>query len=140
MTRSGEVAVKRDGHVHAVEAPELSGPISVDVDAEHVTLPPETHVSFQDPDQDAVDDAADEAETDGGVTPTRSEVELRGSLGMSKEQSGWAVLMTSVALLVAGYLHGTGDSFAAILIVIAAGFLGWFSLNSLVRWREVEQR
>ncbi|WP_338740369.1 hypothetical protein [Haloplanus salilacus] len=31
--RNGEVAVKRDGHVHAVAAPELSGPINVDVDA-----------------------------------------------------------------------------------------------------------
>jgi len=137
--RTGEVAVKRDGHVHAVAAPELSGPISVDVDAEHVQLPPETHVSFQESDRDA-DDNAEEPATDGGAAPTRSEVEVRGGLAMSEEQSAWAVALAGIALLVAGYLHGTGDSMAAGLTVCAAAVLGWFAINSLVRWREVEQR
>lgn len=136
--RNGEVAVKRDGHVHAVSAPELSGPINVDVDAEHVTLPPEVHVSFDDPDHG--DDLAEEAETDGGEPVARSEVEVRGGLGMSEEQSGWAMAAASVALLVAGYLWGTDDVIAAGAVAIAAGFLGYFGLTSMVRWREVEQR
>jgi hypothetical protein len=139
--RSGEVAVKRDGHVHAVAAPELSGPISVDVDAEHVQLPPGAHVSFQDPDRDAADDdAAEEAATDGGATPTRSEIELRGGLAMSEHQSEWAVGAAAVALLVAGYLWGGGDLISALAVGAAGGLLGWFGLKSLVRWREVDRR
>jgi hypothetical protein len=136
--RNGEVAVKRDGHVHAVATPELSGSISVDVDAEHVTLPAEVDVSFADPDQG--DDRPAEAETDGGEPVARSEVEVRGGLGMSEEQSGWAMAAAAVALLVAGYLWGISNEFAAVAVAAAAAFLGWFGINSLVRWREVAQR
>jgi hypothetical protein len=139
--RNGEVAIKRDGHVHAVATPELSGPITVDVGAEQVEVPPETHVSFQDQGS-ATSSQSVATETDGGVTTTTtsSEIELRGGLAMSKEQSAGAIVLAAISLLVAGYLHGTSDPLAAGLVVLTAGLLGWFSLNSLVRWREVEQQ
>lgn len=59
-SRNGEVAIKREGHVHAIAAPELSGPIRVDVDSEHVELPAGVHVSFAD------EDTNPEAKTDRG--------------------------------------------------------------------------
>jgi|GEM_PF-5819521 len=132
---NGEVSVKRDGHVHAISAPELEGPISIDVDAEHVKLPPETEVSFQDPTGEANDE---EIETDGGAAPTRSEVEMRGGLAMSAEQSRWSVVLVGFAFLIAGHLW---DVQAGLALVVAGigGALGWFAINSLVRWREIEQ-
>jgi hypothetical protein len=135
--RNGEVAVKRDGHVHAVAAPELSGPISVDVDAEHVQLPPGTHVSFQDldePDNTGTDDDHP-AETDGGAIPTRSEIEMRGGLALGEEASAYCMAFTVLGLLVAGYTWGNGQAIVSVFVAAASVALGWFASGSFWRWR-----
>jgi hypothetical protein len=131
MNRNGEVAVKRDGHVHAVAVPELSGPISVDVDAEHVQLPPGTHVSFQEP--DAEEAAA--AETDGSAVPARSEIEMRGGLALGEEASAYCMLFAALGLLVAGYTWGNSQAIVSVFVVGASIALGWFATGSFWRWR-----
>jgi len=135
MTGStGEVAVKRDGHVHAIAAPELSGPIRVDADSEHVELPPETHVSFAEPD-DAETDSDVDAETDGGVVPTRSEVEMRGGIALDREPALWCSVLSGLAFMSAGYLWGSGDVLVGVILGAAAVALGYYGTGSFWSWR-----
>jgi len=130
--RSGEVAVKRDGHVHAIAAPELSGPISVDVDDSHVELPPETHVSFAEPD-DADPDV--DAETDGGVVSTRSEAEMRGGIALDREPALWCSVLSALGFMSAGYLWATDGVMVAVIIGAASVALGYYGTGSFWSWR-----
>jgi hypothetical protein len=128
---NGEVAIKREGHVHAVAAPELSGPIRVDVDSEHVELPPGAHVSFADENTDP------EAETDGGAVPTRSEVAMRGGLALDREPALWCSVLSALGFMAAGYLWGRGgdDVLVAAILGAAAVALGYYGTGSFWRWR-----
>jgi len=129
----GEVAVKRDGHVHAVAAPELSGPIRVDANSEHVELPAGVHVSY-----DEQDDGADaEAETDGGAVPARSEVEMHGGIALDREPAMWCSVLSALGFMAAGYLWGTdGDGvLIAVIIGAASAALGYYSTGSFWGWR-----
>lgn len=135
MTRDvGEVAVKQDGHVHAVATPGFDGTVHVDVDGEpHVSVPSEVTVAFS-------DDGDDEpVETDGGVPATRSDIDMRGGLAMGEELSTWATVLSALGLLSAGYLWGSGVSeVVGILVAAGALCLGWFATGSFWRWRGAE--
>ena len=115
----GEVAVRQNGHEHAVDAPTVNGQILVDVDDEdqHVEVPAGVDVSYHDE-----DDVEDELETDGGTTADRTSIEMRGA-GIDEELA-WFGLIAAVLLFVSGgYLGGTGSSLSGMVAVGGAGLL-----------------
>lgn len=135
-SRSGEVTVKRHGHVHAVDAPELSGRINVDVDGEHVTVPSDVDVSFNESDDTRVYDS-EEVEADGGQPVERSDVELRGGVALDREPAHLCIGFAVLGLLSGGYLWGQSGAQPLIGAVVAAGSLalGWVATGSYWRWR-----
>ncbi|WP_256403471.1 hypothetical protein [Halorubrum salinum] len=110
----GEVAVRQNGHEHAVDAPDLDGQVLVCLDHGHVEVPAGLDVRYQ-------EDADDDLETDGGVTADRTSVEMRGA-GIGGELAMWALVASGLLLISSGYLFGV-DSTGSGLIAGAGGIL-----------------
>lgn len=110
----GEVAVRQNGHEHAVDAPDLDGQVLVCLDHDHVEVPAGLDVRYQ-------EDAEDYLETDGGATADRTAVEMRGA-GIDGELAMWALVASGLLLISSGYLFGV-DSTGSGLIAGAGGIL-----------------
>jgi hypothetical protein len=125
----GEVAIRQNGHVHAVDAPSLDDAVLVDVDHDNIVLPPGVSVEYLD-DSD-MDVESEEIAPDGG-TVARTDVEMHG-FGLSEDQSGWAIGIAAVLLLTSGWLFATDvTGMAAIVCLVAGGALGYMGVQS---WR-----
>lgn len=129
MTNS-EVAVRQNGHEHAVAAPDLDGQLHVDLDASDpgavLTVPPGVGVQYRDDvDEDQEDD---EVAADGGMA-TRSTAEMRG-FGLSEGLAQVSILLSVVMLVAAG---SQLDTSSGIALALGAGGLltGYVGARSL---------
>jgi len=122
----GEVAIRQDGHEHAVAA-DVDGEIVVDLDGQEVVeVPTEVGVIYHD-DQEDGDDAV---LADGG-TQQRTEVDMRG-FGLSDELTNGTLVLGAVLLVSSGAMLGSTASSDMIgAVALAAGaLLGWIGLRS----------
>ena len=109
----GEVAVRQNGHEHAVDAPDLDGQVLVCLDHDHVEVPAGVDVSYQD---------EDDLETDGGTTADRTAVEMRGA-GIDEELALWGLAASCLLFIVAGYLFRTSSGVSGLLAGIGGVLL-----------------
>ncbi|ELZ56771.1 MULTISPECIES: hypothetical protein [Halorubrum] len=129
----GKVAVRQNGHEHAVDAPRLNDQLQVDLDhveVPRVKLPSEVVVEYQDG-----DDVQEETlQTDGGETVDRTHVEMGGSQTISDDLAMWAIIATGGLLMSAGYLFGIEASGSGLIAMVAGGLLGYIAIPSF--WSE----
>ncbi|OYR80412.1 hypothetical protein DJ84_15660 [Halorubrum ezzemoulense] len=117
----GEVAVRQNGHEHAVDAPRLNDQLHVDLDhveVPRVKLPSEVVVEYHDED----DVEEENLETDGGETVNRTYVEMGGSETISDDLAIWAIIAAGALLVSSGYLF-TVESTASGIIAGGSGIL-----------------
>ena len=123
---TGEVAVRENGGVTAVEADSLDGNVSVDLDHDPpmVGVPEETAVVYEADELEATD--ADEAvATDGGFVRDRVTMRQYG-LGLSSGNRNIILTVMAFAYAAAGYLVGVGEGTAAIVTFAAAAAVTFF--------------
>lgn len=125
----GEVAVRENGNVTAVETTSLDGDVSVNLDHDPplVGLPKNAAVQYEggdvledtdDVDGD-VDDADGEARPDGGMVRESVRVRQYG-LGLTGEARNFAIAAMGGSYLTAGYLWNAGEFVAGLVVGLAA--------------------
>jgi len=99
---NSEVAMRQNGHEHAVAAPDLDGQLHVDLDTDGpgavLTVPSGVGVQYRDDADEDLED--DEVAADGGMA-TRTTAEMRG-FGLSEELAQGSILLSVVLLVAAG--------------------------------------
>lgn len=110
-TEDGEVAVRENGQVTAVEASNLEGQISICLDGEdpEVGVPPHTDVRFEDPTAD------EEVLADGGVAD-HVRITPRGA-GLGEDLTYWAFIGAMLALASGGFLLSTAYGLAGGVLI-----------------------
>lgn len=129
----GEVAVRQNGHTHAVQADRLEGTVTVDVDHEVVHLPTDIGAVYHDDQLADTGEGDDEAMTDGGhATQSRTEVEMEG-FGLDGEQAGWSLVGAGFGLATSGYLWGLpseATQMAALIAFCVSAGIGYIGVRS----------
>jgi hypothetical protein len=128
VTDSGEVAVRENGSVTAVETPSLDGTISVDLDTSppSVGVPEQTAVVFEDSD-DGDDPDDDDVRADGGMVRDRVTVRQRG-VGLTGENRTLAIAVMVATYAASGYLFALSEQLAGIVTFAAAALATYFIL------------
>jgi len=130
MADRGEVTVRQDGHVTALDAPRLDGAIRVDLDSQgpRVRVPADTDIAFSDP--------AGEAVTDGGVMAARDALRLESrGWRLRGDHAGLLLLGSVLALASSGWLLSlptTGMGLAGALLFALGSGAGYVGARS--RW------
>ena len=128
----GEVAVRQNGHEHAVDAPRLNGQLHIDLDhveVPRVRLPEEIVVEYQNE-----DDVEDDLQTDGGETVDRTYVEMGGSETISDDLAIWAIIAAGFLLMSAGYLFGIESSGSGLIAIGGGALLAYIAMPAF--WRD----
>lgn len=123
---TGEVAVRENGGVTAIEAESLDGNVSVDLDHDPpmIGVPEETAVVYEADDLEATD-ADEDVATDGGFVRDRVTMRQYG-LGLSSGNRNIVLTVMALAYAAAGYLVGVGEGMAAIVTFAAAAAVTFF--------------
>lgn len=101
MTPDSEVAVRQNGHEHAVSAPGLDGQLYVDLDDDtgpSLTVPAGVDVAYADDEQ---------LEADGGEAASKTDVAMRGA-GIDEEVAVYGILASLLLVAVTGYMMAEG--------------------------------
>jgi hypothetical protein len=120
---SGEVAIREQGGVTAVETDSFDGEVSIDFDHDPplVGVPEEVAVVYEDGNTTVSDE---QVAADGGFVRENVRVRQYG-LGLDREQRNIVVTAMAGAFAVAGYLWGTASEVAAMVSFTAAGVLAY---------------
>ena len=124
----GEVAVRQNGHEHAVDAPRLDDQLHIDLDhveVPRVKLPSEVAVEYRDHD--------DDLETDGGSV-NRTDVEMGGSETVGGDLAIWGLLASAFLLMSTGYLFGIDSTGSALIAGAGGGLLAYIVIPDF--WRD----
>ena len=130
----GEVAVRQNGHEHAVDAPRLNDQLHIDLDHVEVPrlkIPSEVVVEYRD--EEDSEEGVD-LETDGGETVNRTEVEMGGSETISDDLAPWAIGASGALLLSGGYLFGIDHTGSAMIAMFAGALVAWMVIPAF--WSE----
>ncbi|WP_256289933.1 hypothetical protein [Halobellus inordinatus] len=124
---TGEVAVRENGGVTAIEADSLDGNVSVDLDHDPpmVGVPEETAVVYEADELEATDATDEDVATDGGFVRDRVTMRQYG-LGLSSGNRNIILTVMAFAYAAAGYLVGVGEGTAAIVTFAAAAAVTFF--------------
>lgn len=128
----GEVAVRQNGHEHAVDAPRLNGQLRIDLDhveVPRVKLPSEIVVEYQDE-----DDVEDDLQTDGGDTVDRTYVEMGGSETISDDLAVWTLIAAGLLLMSGGYLFGIEASGSGLIAMAGGALMAYIAMPAF--WRD----
>ncbi|WP_311171798.1 hypothetical protein [Halobellus ordinarius] len=127
MTDSGEVAVRENGSVTAIETTSFGETISIDLDSSppSVGVPEQTAVVFEDDGAEDPDD--NDVRADGGMVSDRVTVRQRG-VGLSGENRTLAIGVMVAAYAASGYLFAVSEQLAGIVTFAAAALATYFIL------------
>ena len=128
----GEIAVRQDGHEHAVDAPRLNGQLHIDLDhveVPRVRLPEEVVVEYQED-----EDIEDDLQTDGGETVERTYVEMGGSETISDDLAIWAIIAAGALLMSSGYLFTVESTISGLIAGGSGILLGYLAIPTF--WRD----
>jgi hypothetical protein len=122
----GEVAIRENGSVTAVDVESMDAPISVDLDHDPplVGVPAETSVLYED--GEILDEDEHDYAADGGFV--RSGVQVREyGLGLTGDARSGALTVMAASYAAAGYLWGT-DMGAAAVVALASGVFAMYAM------------
>ena len=117
---NGEIAVRKGGATQVIESDEVDGAIDVDLENQHIAIPPHFNVGYWDPEEDVAADGGD-------LVETRSS--LHGSI-LSDDLLDVATLGGMIATLAGGYLWGTDFALAGALVAIVGLGLLWLTYHT----------
>lgn len=126
----GEVSIRQNGHVTALDAPKLEGAIRVDLDPPEprVRVPADTDVAF----------SSDEGEaaTDGGTVAAQNALRLESrGWQLSRDYTGVILLGSVLAIATGGWLFSAATSglqLAGVLLLVFGSGAGYVGARS--RW------
>lgn len=127
---SGEVAVRENGGVTAIDVESLDGNISVDLDSNppSVGVPTDTAVVYEADELEATDvDDDEDVATDGGHVRDRVTTRQYG-IGLRGGNRNLAVGVMALSYAASGYLIANFETLAGLVTFAAAAFATYILL------------